>query len=274
MAGLATPAGDLSPRPRTRREFLRLVNLGLAAAAAGCVSSEPARRDTASLPEPEPPAMEPHEPAASPALADSGYAPPANFAPPPSSLPLAEPARAPSNFNAVISRATWTKAGPAKPCAAMGGVGLLTFHHDGDPSPYTDDSFAGTARYLERIRAYHVHEGFQDIGYHYAIDRAGRVWELRSTSFRGEHVRPGYDARGVLHKWNDHNVGVVVLGNFMLQTPTAAQQRKICEFGHALRQQYRLAIAQVKVHQELVTTECPGVHMRPYLDQVRARQLI
>jgi hypothetical protein len=87
-------------------------------------------------------------------------------------------------------------------------------------------------------------------------------------------VRAGLDANHRPHKWHDHNVRVVVLGNFMLQTPTAAQQQRICSFGKQLRQRYRLHIAQVKVHQELVTTECPGIYLRPYMDQVRARQLI
>jgi hypothetical protein len=41
-----------------------------------------------------------------------------------------------------------------------------------------------------------------------------------------------------------------------------------------LRKQYQLSIAQVKVHQELVTTECPGIHMRPYMDEVRKQALI
>ncbi len=153
-------------------------------------------------------------------------------------------------------------------------VALLTFHHDGDPGGFTESGYAETARYLERIRAYHAKTGFQDIGYHYAIDRAGRVWELRSVAFRGEHVREGYDQNHVLHKWNDHNIGVVVLGNFMLQDPTDAQKERIRSWGAQLRKQYRLSIAQVKVHQELVTTECPGIRLRPYMDMIRQKGLI
>ena len=156
----------------------------------------------------------------------------------------------------------------------MGGVNLLTFHHDGDPVPFAQDDYWLTAQYLERIRAYHAREGFQDIGYHFAIDRAGRVWELRPLAYRGEHVREGYDLNHQMHKWNDNNVGVVVLGNFMLQSPTDAQKKKICSFGALLRSQYKLSIAQVKVHQELVSTECPGIHLRPYMNDIRSNRLI
>jgi len=176
--------------------------------------------------------------------------------------------------NGIIPRAAWTSVGPAKPCHPMDGVSLITFHHDGDPGGFYEDKLWETAAYLERIRAYHVQKAFEDIGYHYAIDRAGFVWQLRPVQYRGEHVRNGLDAKHQLHKWNDHNVGVVVLGNFMLQSPTDAQKARICTFGAWLRKQYHLPIAQVKVHQELVTTECPGVQMRPYMDHVRTKALI
>jgi hypothetical protein len=200
---------------------------------------------------------------------DEGYAPPASF----TVAHDAPVTRAPMS-NGVIPRAAWTKAGPAKPMVPMNGVELVTFHHDGDPGGFYKDGYTETALYLERIRAYHVKEKFEDIGYHYAIDRAGRVWQLRPVQYRGEHVRNGYDTRHQLHRWNDHNVGVVVLGNFMLQEPTAAQKAKICVLGAKLRRQYDLSIAQVKVHQELVTTECPGIHMRPYMDEVRKQEMI
>jgi hypothetical protein len=206
-------------------------------------------------------------------VADAGYAPPPDFKAQPYTQPVKQ-AVIPASANGVIPRSVWTKAGPAKPYMPMDGINLLTFHHDGDPVPFAQDDYWLTAQYLERIRAYHAKEGFQDIGYHFAIDRAGRVWELRPVAYRGEHVRTEVGKDGVLHRWNDHNVGVVVLGNFMLQTPTDAQKQKICSFGSSLRQQYKLSLAQVKVHQELVATECPGVQLRPYLDQIRQRQLI
>jgi len=205
--------------------------------------------------------------------AAESFAPPhgasaGRFAPAPKPEPL------PVMANGVIPRSAWTSAGPAKACVPMNGVNLLTFHHDGDPGGFYEDQIWETAQYLERIREFHVKNRFEDIGYHYAIDRAGLVWQLRSVEYRGEHVRNGVDANHVLHRWNDHNVGVVVLGNFMVQEPTAAQKARICVFGAQLRKQYRLAIAQVKVHQELVTTECPGVNLRPYMDHVRKMQLV
>ena len=254
---------------------MRLANVGVVMVLSSCQSEEAPTSESPLSPgdylPSAPPLPGPANVTSSPV--DIGYAPPPGFRAPPYVPPVPQ-ASASASPNAIIPRAAWTNSGPAKPCLPMGGVALLTFHHDGDPTPFASDDYGQTAQYLERIRTYHVHSGFEDIGYHYAIDRAGRVWELRSVLLRGEHVRAGLDANHRPHKWNDHNVGVVVLGNFMLQTPTSAQMQRICAFGKQLRQRYRLQIAQVKVHQELVTTECPGIHLRPYMDQVRARQMI
>lgn len=264
----------------TRRSFLQLASALAGTALAGCYSNaeapEPSAYDTSVPATSTPLVVQPPTSASTlpaPPPADTGYAPPPDFRP--KVLPPQPSERIyAANLSAVIPRSAWTTAKPVKPCLPLGGVALITFHHDGDPVGFADTDFAQTAQYLERIRAYHAKTGFEDIAYHYAIDRAGRVWELRSIAYRGEHVRPGYDTHHVLHKWNDHNVGVVVLGNFMLQNPSEAQKQRIIAFGAQLRKHYRLAIAQVKVHQELVTTECPGIHLRPYMDLVREKGLI
>jgi hypothetical protein len=250
--------------PLSRRSFLRFTTMAAGAVFVGCSSIETEHQsatDFASPSQPTPLPIPEILPARSP-IEDSTYAPPKDFQPQVSITPP-PPKSILADVNAIIPRTAWTTAKPVKPCLPLGGVSLITFHHDGDPGGYTESGFAETAGYLERIRAYHAKTGFQDIGYHYAIDRAGRVWELRSIAYRGEHVREGYDQNHVLHKWNDHNIGVVVLGNFMLQNPTDAQKQRICAFGAQLRKHYRLSIAQVRVHQELVSTECPGVHLRP-----------
>ncbi len=247
----------------TRRSFISAVALGALAVMEGCTSSSNSGGSqpiVKNLPD----ASIPSGDGALVPSPDFSYSPPSDTREPAYSPP-AVAQYVPESPNGIYPRSAWTTAGPARPYQPMDGINLLTFHHDGDPRPFYDSGYWQTARYLETIRSGQIHRGFQDIGYHFAIDREGRVWQLRPLEFRGQHVRDG---------WNDHNIGVVVLGNFMLQEPTTQQKEKICSFGSLLRRQYGLSIRQVKTHQELVSTECPGVNMEPYMKYVRRNDLI
>ena len=146
----------------------------------------------------------------------------------------------------------------------MNGVRLITFHHSGDPKPFIATDYAETAQHLESVREYHRSRNFQDIGYHFAIDRAGRVWQLRSLAYEGQHTRSN----------NPHNVGIVVLGNFDMQSLTSAQKEKIKAFATIVRKQYNLTASRIYTHQELVSTECPGDNMQPFMVSIRKQGLV
>jgi hypothetical protein len=245
-----------SPGGPSRRQLLSWIGLGGAAAfLASCGSDQNAPHVVKDLPDPLNPV-----PANRSAILDGEAAPPTPTRP----LPPPVTSREPANYG-ILPRSAWAKAGPDMARVdAMDGVRLITFHHSGDPRPFVTSDYAETAQHLEYVREYHRSRNFQDIGYHFAIDRAGRVWQLRSLKFQGQHVR--YN--------NEHNVGVVVLGNFDLQGMTQAQRDKVKVFGQLLRKQYSLPIARVYTHQEIVRTECPGDNMQPFMLQVRKQGLI
>jgi len=234
----------------SRRSFLAAIGLGGAAAyLAGCQSDS-----TSELPDPY---ILPRKNG----LTDRG-----GYAPPAPSKPLAAPptSKEPS-ANGIIPRSAWTTVGPnLATIDPMEGVKLITFHHSGDPKPFTTLDYAETAQHLEYVRQYHRSRNFQDIGYHFAIDRAGRVWQLRSLAYQGQHVR--YN--------NEHNIGVVCLGNFDMQSMSQAQKDKVKIFGSLLRRQYQLPTSRVYTHQEIVSTECPGTNMQPYMVSIRRQRLI
>ena len=88
-------------------------------------------------------------------------------------------------------------------------IRYITVHHDAHYSDITD--YTSVAQRLEAIRRYHREtREWGDIGYHYAVDRAGRVWETRPIDWQGAHVRDH----------NEGNIGVMALGNFDEQPPT------------------------------------------------------
>jgi hypothetical protein len=244
----------------SRRSFLGLLGATGAAFLAGCENNG-ATSSSASHSE-LPDAVAPIPSASAKALVpDNEMAPPVPTHPLPPPIVKA----APTNTYGIIPRSLWARGGPdLSRVDPMGGVKLITFHHSGDPKPFWDNGFGETAQHLEYVREYHRSRNFQDIGYHFAIDRVGRVWQLRSLKYQGQHVR--YN--------NEHNIGVVVLGNFDMQPMTQAQKDKVRIFGALLRKQYALPISKVYTHQEIVSTECPGHGMQPYMVAIRRQRLI
>jgi hypothetical protein len=101
---------------------------------------------------------------------------------------------------------------------------LIVHHSDtdnGDPNP------AATVR---AILDFHVNgNGWDDIGYNFLIDEAGRIYEGRwARSYADGEVHNGEDVHGLgvvgAHALNANggSVGVCLLGNFAGQPPTAA----------------------------------------------------
>lgn len=196
-------------------------------------------------------------------------------------IPAGPPSRPPAGVTAapafgtgafgIYPRSAWTKAGPvASQIQPMEGVNLITFHHSGDQHNgrdvgFFEDGFNETVAHLELVRQYHVRErGWADIGYHFAIDRSGRVFQLRNLRYQGAHVK-GRDP---------HNLGIVVLGNFNVQEPTPAQKARILSLGKLARTKYGLGIGNVKTHQEIGRSDCPWVRMQGYMVDVRRRGVI
>lgn len=164
----------------------------------------------------------------------------------------------------VIPRSRWTAARPnfrsAQPAYPMGGIARLTVHHDGMPPATLRNQQAVAAR-LEQIRRAHTQKGWADIGYHYAIDPMGNVWECRPIALQGAHV----------HDANEHNIGVLVLGNFEEQRPTTNAIATLDQFVPLQAQRYRIPLNEVKTHRERKPTACPGRNLQGYMIATRAR---
>lgn len=136
----------------------------------------------------------------------------------------------------------------------------ITVHHDG-MTPYWGKTSSEAKARLEWIRTGHRGRGFGDIGYHYIIDREGVVWQGRDvTRWQGAHVS----------KCNEHNVGVMCMGNFVLQSPSDAQVAALNRTVAQLRARYGIPAANVRTHREWpgARTACPGDSL-----QARVRQL-
>jgi N-acetyl-anhydromuramyl-L-alanine amidase AmpD len=116
---------------------------------------------------------------------------------------------------------------------------------------------------MELIRTSHRRKGWSDIGYHYVIDRAGRLWEARPINYQGAHVRDN----------NEHNIGVMCMGNFDLQQPSEAQLTTLARTVQQIRQYYRVSESRIYTHQEINPTACPGRNMQPRVVTMRSRRM-
>ncbi|MCC5829098.1 MAG: N-acetylmuramoyl-L-alanine amidase [Phycisphaeraceae bacterium] len=166
-----------------------------------------------------------------------------------------------------IARQHWTRvAGPvSRDIHAMNGVNRITVHHEG----HTQVEFAdvsSTQQRLEAIRRTHTAQrGWADIGYHFIIDRAGRVWCGRDVRYQGAHAR----------EQNEHNIGVMVLGNFGVQAPTRAQVASLEQVVRTLMSFYRVPVNRIYTHRELPQqrTACPGDQLQAHVGWLRRARL-
>jgi len=148
-------------------------------------------------------------------------------------------------------RSCWTDVVPnawqireAKPFARV------TIHHQGAAEAKSSHENSVVAD-IDAILGGHRRLGYADIGYHFVIDFDGRLWEGRSLSYAGAHVS----------SQNDDNIGILALGNYNRQNPSAATVASLKGLVAALQQHYSIKPDQLFGHRELGASDCPGKHL-------------
>ncbi|MFJ2782366.1 peptidoglycan recognition family protein [Kitasatospora sp. NPDC087315] len=162
----------------------------------------------------------------------------------------------------------------------------LTVHHtdtvNADPDP---------AASVRAVYEYHaVTLDWGDIGYHFLIDEAGRVYEGR---WSGDDGIPAHDAAGnvvtAFHTsgFNSGNLGIALLGTLSGQAPTGAARRSLTVLLGALTRAHGLdprahttfvnpvngvtrPVDMISGHRDWLATDCPGGVMYASLPQLRA----
>ena len=120
-------------------------------------------------------------------------------------------------------RASWTSRPPKVTPQIAPTVRMGVVHHSVSGNSYGPDDVPGE---LRAIQAFHMDgRGWDDIGYNFAVDRFGRIWEGRAGGINLAVV--GAHALGA----NYEGVGVVALGDFSGMT---ANQSMIDAFGQII----------------------------------------
>lgn len=161
----------------------------------------------------------------------------------------------------VIPRSKWTGDKPRGWLAdRMTQIQRITVHHDAI-SPAPTVAYGDSVRRLRAIRKGHLGNGWADVGYHYAIDPNGRIWEARPLVLQGAHVK----------NQNPGNIGVVMFGNYEKIRPTARAMESLNRLlAHEIAR-FGVPIRNVYTHQELATTACPGRHLQQQMVGIRGR---
>ncbi len=165
-----------------------------------------------------------------------------------------------------LPRAAWD----AKPARSdqmerMGRIDRITVHHSATIARPGSEQAAATA--VRGIQKHHQeHNGWADIGYHFLIDPAGRIFQGRELTWQGAHA--GDPSR------NRHNVGVCLLGNYVATEqgrPPAGQLRALDGLLSALCARFGVPSERVLTHRELKSTTCPGPYLQAAVEAYRDR---
>jgi N-acetylmuramoyl-L-alanine amidase len=161
----------------------------------------------------------------------------------------------------VIARSKWTSSQPKRWLAdPMNAVRRITVHHDAI-MPVPSGSYTDSLRRMRLIRTGHLNNGWADIGYHFAIDPNGRIWQARPLELQGAHVK--YN--------NPGNLGIVVFGNYEEIRPTQATLQSVNKMVAYAMERFNVPLSAVKTHQELRNTACPGRNLQAQMNITRAR---
>lgn len=160
----------------------------------------------------------------------------------------------------VRTRDSWAGGDPVPgPMDKQSPISRITLHHDG-MTVFTSTAVAAAQSRMEAIRSAHRGKGWGDIGYHYLVDPAGRIWEGRPLKWQGAHVA----------NQNPGNIGICTLGNYEKQRPTTTQLTAIEDFVQVLMRKHDVHVSEVYTHRELAATDCPGRYLQPRLVAMRS----
>jgi hypothetical protein len=139
-------------------------------------------------------------------------------------------------------------------------IDSLVVHHLGDGIVRVDDpSIEASRRVMAGIQAFHmITRGWSDIAYHYAIDRAGRVFE----------GRPWERVSAATQGHNRHTLSVVLLSDGVQQHMTDAQEIALEALWAEERDILGAAITLTD-HNDWSPSTCPGPNIELDLQAIR-----
>ncbi len=159
--------------------------------------------------------------------------PPATLTPPASRPPLQiQPP--------VVVQNPWKPTGPAREWRH------IVIHHS-----------ASEGGSVEAIDKQHKGRGWDGVGYHFVIGNGDGMGdgEIEST-FRWRGQTHGAHAGN--NEYNQHGIGICLIGNFEEEQPSAAQLASVKRLVSVMKHEYGIPSDEVIAHRDVKATACPG----------------
>ncbi len=132
------------------------------------------------------------------------------------------------------------------------------FVSDEDKALTGRESWKATVAHVRKAQFLHKHiKGWKEIGYHFIIDWNGRILEGRDVTRLGAHVE----------KHNTGSIGVVLLGDFSKQRPTAKQSASLKLLLSWLTDRFQISRKDITGHYQMKSTACPGTYLNYIWDE-------
>jgi hypothetical protein len=140
----------------------------------------------------------------------------------------------------------------------------VTLHHTGSSQPLRPED--DPAAILRALQAWGARDrNWWDVPYHFLIDLEGRVYEGRDWRFMGE-TNTTYDPGG--------HFLISVIGNYGRQEATPAQLEAIADLMAWAIAEHDLPLDRIGGHYNYADTNCPGDHLRTYLEDGTFRRMV
>ena len=118
--------------------------------------------------------------------------------------------------------------------------------------------FGGAARFDKGHKA----KGWDELGYHFVIGNGSDTHDgLVEVGPRWTEQRHGAHCRSPEDYYNEHGIGICLVGNFDEGPPSPAQQRSLTKLVRYLCRTYGIPANRVYTHGGVThQTRCPGSH--------------
>lgn len=159
----------------------------------------------------------------------------------------------------LLRRSAWTRDLPETTyLRPLGECNRITIHHQG-AGVFKDTTQDSVIAQINSVCEGHRSLKYGDIGYHFIVDYAGRLWEARSIIHEGAHVS----------RENEHNIGIMALGNCQEQKPSKEQMATVLRIVDLLQHNSGVKPSRIYGHLDIGSTICPGRYLYPAVVQSR-----